>query len=306
VPLTVEDWEAVGHDVPLLVDMQPAGRYLGEDYHRAGGLPAVINELIKAGRVHENALTVNGRTIGENCRGREAEDRGVIRRWDQPLVEAAGFIVLRGNLFDSAIMKTSVISKEFRERYLSNPAHPNVFEGRAVVFDGPEEYHDRIDDPELAIDEHCMLFIRGTGPIGYPGGAEVVNMQPPAALIRKGIHSLPCIGDGRQSGTSGSPSILNASPEAAAGGGLASLKTGDRVRIDLNARTANLLISDEEMQQRRAALQARGGYQVRESQTPWQELYRATVGQQSTGACMELATKYIDIVARHGSPRHSH
>jgi dihydroxy-acid dehydratase len=306
VPLAVEDWEAVGHDVPLLVDMQPAGKYLGEDYYRAGGLPAVINELINAGKVHENALTVNGRTIGENCRGREAEDRGVIRPWDQPLVEAAGFIVLRGNLFDSAIMKTSVISKEFRERYLSNPTQPNVFEGRAIVFDGPEDYHHRIDEPALAIDEHCVLFIRGTGPIGYPGGAEVVNMQPPAALIRRGIHSLPCIGDGRQSGTSGSPSILNASPEAAAGGGLAILKTGDQVRIDLNARTANILISDEDMQQRRAALQAQGGYQVPVSQTPWQELYRATVGQQSTGACMELATKYIDIVARHGSPRHSH
>jgi dihydroxy-acid dehydratase len=306
VPLAIEDWEKVGYDVPLLVDMQPAGKYLGEDYYRAGGLPAVINELIEAGKIHENALTVNGRTMGENCRGKETEDRNVIRPWDQPLVKAAGFIVLRGNLFDSAIMKTSVISEEFRQRYLSNPKHPNVFEGRAIVFDGPEDYHAQIDDPELAIDEHCILFIRGTGPIGYPGGAEVVNMQPPAALIRKGIHSLPCIGDGRQSGTSGSPSILNASPEAAAGGGLAILKTGDQVRIDLNQRTANILASDQEIAQRRAALQAQGGYQVPESQTPWQELYRATVGQQSTGACMELATKYIDTIARHGSPRHSH
>jgi dihydroxy-acid dehydratase len=306
VPLAIEDWETVGYDVPLLVDMQPAGKYLGEDYHRAGGLPAVINELIKAGKIREKALTVNGRTIGENCRGKEAEDRNVIRPWDQPLVEAAGFIVLRGNLFDSAIMKTSVISQEFRGRYLSNPKHPNAFEGRAIVFDGPEDYHHRIDDPALAIDEHCILFIRGTGPIGYPGGAEVVNMQPPAALIRKGIHSLPCIGDGRQSGTSGSPSILNASPEAAAGGGLAILKTGDRVRIDLNERAANILVSDEEIVRRGAALQAQGGYQVRESQTPWQEVYRATVGQQSTGACMELATKYVDIVARRGNPRHSH
>jgi dihydroxy-acid dehydratase len=306
VPLAIEDWEKVGYDVPLLVDMQPAGKYLGEDYYRAGGLPAVINELIEAGKIHENALTVNGRTMGENCRGKETEDRNVIRPWDQPLVKAAGFIVLRGNLFDSAIMKTSVISEEFRQRYLSNPKHPNVFEGRAIVFDGPEDYHAQIDDPELAIDEHCILFIRGTGPIGYPGGAEVVNMQPPAALIRKGIHSLPCIGDGRQSGTSGSPSILNASPEAAAGGGLAILKTGDQVRIDLNQRTANILASDQEIAQRRAALQAQGGYQVPESQTPWQELYRATVGQQSTGACMELAIKYIDTIARHGSPRHSH
>ena len=233
MPLSVEDWQRVGHKIPLLVNMQPAGKYLGEEFHRAGGVPAVVAELIEAGKIHEGARTANGKTIGENCRGKLSWDRDVIRAYDTPLVKEAGFIVLHGNLFDSAVMKTSVISKEFRDRYLSNPKDPEAFEGRAIVFDGPEDYHRRIDDPALKIDEHCMLFIRGTGPIGYPGGAEVVNMQPPAALIQRGIKSLPCIGDGRQSGTSGSPSILNAVPEAAAGGGLALLKTGDRVRIDL-------------------------------------------------------------------------
>ena len=222
----------------------------------------------------------------------------MIRAYDKPLVKDAGFIVLRGNLFDCAIMKTSVISKEFRDRYLFNPKDPEAFEGRAIVFDGPEDYHDRIDDPSLGIDEHCILFIRGTGPIGYPGGAEVVNMQPPAALIKRGIMSLPCIGDGRQSGTSGSPSILNASPEAAAGGGLAILKTGDRVRIDLNKGSANILISDEELKKRRAELKANGGFAYPANQTPWQELYRSTVGQQATGACLELATRYQDIAGR--------
>ena len=260
VELDIEDWETVGHKVPLLVNLQPAGKYLGEEYHRAGGVPAVVNELMKQGLIHEDAMTANGKTMGENCRGREIEDKDVIRPFDDPLVEDAGFIVLKGNLFDSAIMKTSVISEEFRDRYLSNPKSPNAFEGRAIVFDGPEDYHHRIDDPALQIDENCMLFIRGTGPIGYPGGAEVVNMQPPAALIKRGIHSLPCIGDGRQSGTSGSPSILNASPEAAAGGGLALLKTGDRVRIDLNNGEANILISDEELAERRADLDAHGGF----------------------------------------------
>src|SRR5689334_1132095 len=303
VPLVIEDWERIGHDVPLLVNMQPAGTYLGEEYHRAGGLPAVVNELIKAGKVHESATTVNGRTIGENCRGQETTDRDVIRPFDQPLMPEAGFIVLHGNLFDSAIMKTSVISPEFRERYLSNPADPNAFEGRAIVFEGPEDYHSRINDPSLQIDEHCLLFIRGAGPVAYPGGAEVVNMQPPDDLIKRGVTSLPCIGDGRQSGTSGSPSILNASPEAAAGGGLALLKTGDRVRIDLNRHTADILISADELEQRR---RTDGGFPVPDHQTPWQELYRSTVGQHATGACIELATRYIDIIARHGNPRHSH
>ena len=247
VKLDIGDWERVGHDVPLLVNMQPAGKYLGEEFHRAGGVPAVVNELMKRKLIHEKALTVNGKTIGENCAKTKSDDPDVIFPIDKPMKENAGFIVLTGNLFDDAIMKTSVIDEEFRARFLSNPKDPEAFEGRAIVFDGPEDYHHRIDDPELKIDEHSILFIRGTGPIGYPGGAEVVNMQPPAALIKKGVHALPCIGDGRQSGTSGSPSILNASPEAAAGGGLALLKTGDRVRIDLKKRTADILICEAEL-----------------------------------------------------------
>ncbi len=224
VELSIDDWQKHGHDIPLLVNMQPAGFYLGEEYHRAGGVPSVVRELMAHKRIHEDAITVNGRTMGENCREAPKPDGDVIWSYDKPLVKDAGFLVLRGNLFDSAIMKTSVISKEFRDRYLINPKDPNAFEGRAIVFEGPEDYHDRIDDPALEIDEHRVLFIRGAGPIGYPGGAEVVNMQPPAALIKRGILSLPCIGDGRQSGTSGSPSILNASPEAAADGGLAILQ----------------------------------------------------------------------------------
>src|SRR5436309_2391699 len=306
VPLDVEDWERIGLDIPLLVNMQPAGKYLGEEYYRAGGLPAVMNELRKAGKLHENALTVNGKTMGENVKRAEIEDKDVIRTYGKPMLERAGFKVLSGNLFDSAIMKLSVISDEFRNRYLVNPKDPNAFEGRAVVFDGPEDYHHRIDDPSLKIDAYTMLFVRGTGPIGYPGSCEVVNMQPPAALIKKGITSLPCIGDGRQSGTSGSPSILNASPEAAAGGGLALLETGDRVRIDLGKGRADILISDAELAKRRERLEAKGGYPFPEHHTPWQELYRSTVGQQSTGACLELATRYRDIVKRFGAPRHSH
>jgi dihydroxy-acid dehydratase len=257
-------------------------------------------------KIHADAMTVNGKTIGENCRGAPRPDGDVIRGFATPLVADAGFIVLSGNLFDSAIMKTSVISREFRARYLSTPGDPNAFEGRAVVFEGPEDYHRRIDDEALGIDEDSILFIRGTGPIGYPGGAEVVNMQPPAALIKRGIHSLPCIGDGRQSGTSGTPSILNASPEAAAGGGLALLETGDRVRVDLGKGEANMLISAEELEGRRAQLAARGGFPYPESHTPWQELYRSTVGQHATGACLELATLYHDIATRFGTPRHSH
>lgn len=306
VELSIDDWQSVGHHIPLLVNMQPAGYYLGEEYHRAGGVPAVVGELMRHDRIHEGAMTVNGHTMGENCRHAPKPDGDVIRTYDKPLVPDAGFIVLRGNLFDSAIMKTSVISKEFRDRYLSNAKDPNAFEGRAIVFEGPEDYHDRIDDASLNIDEHCILFVRGTGPIGYPGGAEVVNMQPPAALIKRGILSLPCIGDGRQSGTSGSPSILNATPEAAADGGLAILKTGDRVRIDLNTGGANILISDAELQQRRAELKANGGFPFPENQTPWQELYRNTVGQHATGACMEFATRYQDIAGHFGTARHNH
>ncbi len=266
VPIAITDWETIGYDVPLIVNMQPAGRYLGEDYYRAGGLPAVMHELDGAGRIHPAALTINGKTMGENVAQAGSGDPDVIRPYDNPLRKRAGFKVLSGNLFDSAIMKTSVISDEFEQRYLSDPKDPNAFEGRAVVFDGPEDYHRRVDDPSLQIDERTLLFIRGVGPIGYPGSAEVVNMLPPAALIRKGITSLPCIGDGRQSGTSGSPSILNASPEAAAGGGLAILRTGDRVRIDLDNGTANVLISDAELAERRAALETRGGFQYPASQ----------------------------------------
>ena len=306
VDLSIEDWQTIGHDVPLLVNMQPAGFYLGEEYHRAGGVPSVVRELMKHKRIHEDALTVNGKTMGENCRDAAAPDSDVIRTYDKPLVKDAGFLVLRGNLFDSAIMKTSVISKEFRDRYLSNPKDPEAFEGRAIVFEGPEDYHHRIDDESLNIDEHCMLFVRGVGPIGYPGGAEVVNMQPPAALIKKGITSLPCIGDGRQSGTSGSPSILNASPEAAANGGLAILKTGDRVRIDLKKGEANILISDAEVKKRHADLMAKGGFPYPKNQTPWQELYRDTVGQQATGACLELATRYRNIAGTIGVARDNH
>src|SRR5712671_6658209 len=306
VALSIEDWQTVGLEVPLLVNLQPAGTYLGEEYHRAGGVPTVVGELMRHGRIHEDAMTVNGRTIGDNCRSALRPDSDVIRSWENPLTERAGFIVLKGNLFNSAIMKTSVISKEFRDRYLSNPRDPNAFEGHAVVFDGPEDYHGRIEDPALGIDENTILFIRGAGPIGYPGGAEVVNMQPPAALIKRGITSLPCIGDGRQSGTSGSPSILNASPEAAAGGGLALLETGDRVRVDLSKGDANILISDEELKKRFADLKAMGGFPYPKNQTPWQELYRDTVGQQSTGACLELATRYQDIAGTVGVARDNH
>jgi dihydroxy-acid dehydratase len=305
VALAIDDWETVGYDVPLLVNMQPAGKYLGEEYYRAGGLPAVLHELIAAGRIHPHACTINGKTIGENVKQAAIEDADVIRPYDRPLKERAGFKVLSGNLFESAIMKTSVISEEFKTRYLSNPRDPNAFEGRAVVFDGPEDYHSRIDDPSLQIDETTMLFVRGVGPIGYPGSAEVVNMQPPAALIKKGVTSLPCIGDGRQSGTSASPSIVNASPEAAMGGGLALLKTGDRVRIDLNTGTANMLIPDTELAQRRAALEKQGGYKYPPSQTPWQEIQRGMVEQLADGMVLKPAVKY-HRVAQRSVPRDNH
>ncbi len=300
VELCLDDWQAHGYDLPLLVNLQPAGEYLGEGYHRAGGVPAVINELIGAGKIIKTALTVNGKTIGENCLGREAENRDVIKAYDQPMREKAGFLVMRGNIFDSAIMKTSVIDADFRKRFLSEPGKENVFEGKAVVFDGPEDYHANLNDPDLGIDARTVLFIRGTGTLGYPGSAEVVNMQPPDALIRAGIKSLPCIGDGRQSGTSGSPSILNASPESAAGGNLALLRNGDAVRIDLNAARVDMLISDEEIARRRAA------YVQPEfdNHTPWQEIYRRDVGQLETGGVLESAVKYQRV--RNKTPRHSH
>jgi dihydroxy-acid dehydratase len=306
VELSIDDWQTYGYDVPLLVNLQPAGEYLGEDFYRAGGVPAVVQQLMKHGLIHENSLTANGRTLGDNCRGAKIQDELVIRPFERPLTDKAGFLVLRGNLFDSAIMKTSVISPEFRARYLSNPQDPDAFEGRAVVFDGPEDYHARIDDPALNIDEHCVLFMRGTGPIGYPGGAEVVNMRAPVQLITHGVHVLPCIGDGRQSGTSGSPSILNASPEAAVGGGLAVLCSGDRIRVDLLKGQVNVLLSDAEIAQRREELKAAGGYRYPPSQTPWQEMQRQTIGQFEGGAVLEPAVKYQQIARTKGIPRHNH
>ena len=305
VPLDNDDWENVGHKVPLLVNLQPAGEYLGEDYHRAGGVPAVVAELIGGGLLpHPDAITVNGKSIGENCRGVENLDTAVIRPLAEPLKQEAGFINLKGNLFDSAIMKTSVISDEFRARYLADPADPEAFEGRAVVFDGPEDYHKRIEDPALDIDEDCILVMRGAGPVGYPGAAEVVNMQPPSALIKRGIHVLPCIGDGRQSGTSGSPSILNASPEAAAGGGLAILRTGDRMRVDLAQGACNVLIAQEEVEKRYAELRQAGGYRYPAHQTPWQEIQRSMTAQLAEGATLQIATKYRSVAQQ--MPRNNH
>ncbi len=305
VKLSIEDWETVGYDVPLMVNMQPAGKYLGEEYFRAGGLPAVMNELLKARRIHGDVMTVNGKSMGQNVKAAEISDHDVIHSYKRPLRKRAGFKVLKGNLFDSAIMKTSVISDEFRQRFLSNKKDPNAFEGRAVVFDGPEDYHHRIDDPKLKIDEYTLLFIRGVGPIGYPGSCEVVNMQPPAELIKRGITALPCIGDGRQSGTSGSPSILNATPEAAIGGGLALLKTDDRVRIDLNKGTANILVSKAELARRKAALQKRGGYKYPASQTPWQEIQRGMVDQLAYGMVLKPAVKFQQV-AQKFVPRDNH
>ena len=306
VELEIDDWQEYGLDIPLLVNLQPAGEYLGEDFFRAGGVPAVVSELMSNDLIDESAMTVNGKTIGDNCRDARIANEDVIYPFDRPMLRKAGFTVLRGNLFDSAVMKTSVISQEFRANYLSNPGDPDAFEGNAVVFDGPEEYHERIDDEALQIDKDSILFIRGAGPIGYPGAAEVVNMRPPAALIRAGVHTLPCIGDGRQSGTSGSPSILNASPEAAAGGGLALLKLGDRVRIDLRKGEANILIDDAELTQRRQALEEAGGYPYPESQSPWQEIQRAYIGQLDTGAVLEGSTKFQRLAQKIGVPRHSH
>ncbi|MCW2367386.1 dihydroxy-acid dehydratase [Sphingobium sp. B7D2B] len=306
VDLPLKDWERLGHKVPLLVNLQPAGEYLGEDYYRAGGVPAVVAQLIRHGLIREGALTVNGASMGDNCRDARIMDERVIHPFEQPLVEDAGFLVMSGNLFDAAIMKTSVISQEFRDRYLSNPDAPGVFEGPAIVFDGPEDYHKRIDDPATGITENTLLFMRGAGPIGYPGAAEVVNMRPPAYLITEGISALPCIGDGRQSGTSASPSILNASPEAAAMGGLALLRDGDRVRMDLNACTVDVRISDTELAERREALIAKGGYAYPASQTPWQEIQRSLVGQLDKGAILEGSEQFQRIAQTQGLPRDNH
>jgi dihydroxy-acid dehydratase len=300
VELKIEDWEKIGLEIPMLVNLQPAGKYLGEDFHRAGGVPAVMNTLLKAGKLHDNSLTVNGKTVADNYANTTTKNTDVIRTFLKPLIENAGFLILKGNICDAAVMKTSVISDNFRTQYLSKPGSKNVFEVRAIVFEGPEDYHARINDAELNIDIDCILVIRGCGPVGYPGSAEVVNMQPPDSLIRKGISELPTLGDGRQSGTSGSPSILNASPESAVGGGLALLKTGDMLRIDLNQGSLDVLLDESELRKRREQLQS-----VKiEHQTPWQEIYRDTVGQLSDGGIIELAAKYRKI--RKTIPRHSH
>ena len=300
VELSIDDWQSIGHEIPLLLNLQPAGEYLGEHYFRAGGVPAIAHELLTAGKLRGSALTVNGRAIGENVKETVSTDRRVIRSYDEPLLENAGFLVMRGNLFDAALMKTSVISPSFRERYLSTPGSENRFEGRAIVFEGPEDYGARIEDPALNIDDSCLLVIRGCGPVAFPGSAEVVNMRPPAALLEEGVRSLPTIGDGRQSGTSDSPSILNASPESAAGGGLGLLETGDRIVVDLNTQRVDVLLSANELAQRREKYTA----PELTNDTPWQEIHRSTVGQLATGACMELATKYRAV--REKQPRHGH
>jgi dihydroxy-acid dehydratase len=299
---SLDDWQRLGPEIPLLVDCQPAGRYLSESFHRAGGVPAVLKELLDAGKLHGDAMTVSGRTLAENLAHVPPPDRDVIRAYANPLKEAAGYVVMSGNLFDSAVMKTSVIDQEFRDRFLSNPDRPNVFEGKAIVFEGPEDYHHRIEDPDLGVEEQSVLVIRNCGPVGYPGSAEVVNMQPPAALLLKGISALPTMGDGRQSGTSGSPSILNVSPEAVVGGGLALLETGDRVRIDLNTRRVDVLIPESELAARKAAWKA----PELENKTPWEQIYRGMVGQLGQGACLEPATAFIDIIERRGESRNNH
>jgi dihydroxy-acid dehydratase len=305
VELSNDDWEKYGYDIPLLVNLQPAGEYLGEDYYHAGGVPAVVAELIEKGKIDKKAITANGKSLYDNCKGKLSEFREVIKPYDKPMKPSAGFLNMKGNLFDSAIMKTSVISPEFRARYLSNNKDPMAFEGKVAVFDGPEDYHKRIDDPKLKLDENTVLIMRGTGPVGYPGAAEVVNMRPPSYLLKKGINALPCIGDGRQSGTSGSPSILNASPEAATGGGLALARTGDPIRVDLKKRTVNLLISDEEMTKRRAELKKKP-YAFPGHQTPWQEIQRSMVDELSHGMVLKPAVKYQKVDKTKGIPRDNH
>jgi dihydroxy-acid dehydratase len=306
IDLTVEDWDTHGFGIPLLLNMQPAGEYLGEEYYRAGGLPAIMAELLDAGKLNASALTCNGRTVVENVKGKNSWDRRVIREFNNPILENAGFLHLRGSLFDSAIMKTSVISKEFRQNFLENPDDPNAFEGAVLVFDGPEDYNSRIEDDATPVDSRTLLIMRGAGPIGFPGAAEVVNMHPPGRLLREGVHSLPCIGDGRQSGTSGSPSILNASPEAAAGGNLALLQDGDKLRVDLKKRRVDILVSEEELQRRRRDLEANGGYRYPESHTPWQEIFRKETDQLSEGMVLREAVKYQRVAQRVPEPRHNH
>jgi len=299
---TLDDWQRLGPEIPLLVDCQPAGRFLGEAFHRAGGVPAVMKELLEAGKIDGGVMTVTGRTLAENLAGLPEPDREVIRPYARPLREHAGYVVMSGNLFESAVMKTSVIDEAFRRRFLSDPAHPNVFEGKAIVFEGPEDYHARIEDADLGVDEHSILIVRNCGPVGYPGSAEVVNMQPPAALLKRGIDALPTMGDGRQSGTSAAPSILNVTPEAAVGGGLALLRTGDRIRVDLNTRRVDVLLEADELAARRAAWSP----PKLDHKTPWEEIYRSMVGQLGTGACLEPATLYLDIITTRGESRNNH
>jgi len=300
VDLNIRDWERVGHQIHLLANVQPAGEFLGEAYHRAGGVGAIFGELMQAGKIRTSALTVSGKTIAENYKDSRSLDTNVIRTYDHPLKQNAGIVVVSGNLFSSALVKTSVISDEFRRRYLSDPGNEDCFVARAVVFDGPEDYRRRIEDPSLEIDEHSILVVRGAGPVGYPGSAEVVNMTPPGRLIRQGIRMLPCMGDGRQSGTSDSPSILNISPESAIGGNLAILRTGDEIKVDLKRRRVDVLLTEEEIAARRASLKPA----EITNQSPWQEFYRSNVGQLETGACLEFAVKYHDL--RKVVPRHSH
>src|SRR5580698_3085684 len=297
VELNIDDWEKIGHKIHLLTNVAPAGYYLGEGYHRAGGVPAVIGELMQAGKIRSDAVTVTGKTMGENCRDSRSLDRDIIKTYDEPLKKNAGLLVVSGNLFDSALIKTSVISDDFRRRYLSDD---DCFTVRAIVFDGPEDYRRRIEDPMLNIDETCMLVVRGAGPIGFPGSAEVVNMTPPGHLLQAGVRMLPCMGDGRQSGTSESPSILNASPEAAVGGNLAILETGDLIKVDLRKRRVDVLLTAEEIQLRREALKP----VELKNDSPWQEIYRTHTGQLDTGACLDIAVKYRDLAKV--VPRHSH
>jgi dihydroxy-acid dehydratase len=299
---SLDDWQRLGPEIPLLCDVQPAGRFLGEKFHRAGGVPAVMKELLAAGRLHGSARTVTGRTLAEDLAAVPPADREVIRAYGEPLREKAGYVVMTGNLFDNAVMKISVIDAEFRNRYLSDPRDPNAFEGRAIIFEGPEDYHARIEEPGLQIDERSVLVIRNCGPVGYPGSAEVVNMQPPAALLKRGITELPTMGDGRQSGTSASPSILNISPEAAVGGGLALLETGDRLRIDLTMRRVDVLLPDGELARRRDAWRPPDLL----SKTPWEAIYRSMVGQMGSGACLEPATLYLNIIEARGESRDNH